>query len=149
MLDLFLEKHKDLAEPINSIIHSHIETYLSNIPFLKDVKESKLSVLATMCRFEAMDKDKVVFEENSPGDKLYILLNGMATVLAPQWVGDATALQQSLEWGSEKGDDKHKQNNNYRRYFSNSGNFVVASKGISNFSDYVVNTAVKLEILKP
>ena len=106
MLDLFLEKHKDLAEPINSIIHSHIETYLSNIPFLKDVKESKLSVLATMCRFEAMDKDKVVFEENSPGDKLYILLNGMATVLAPQWVGDATALQQSLEWGSEKGDDK-------------------------------------------
>lgn len=105
-LDSFLERHPDLAEPINSIINSHIETYLSNIPFLKDVKESKLSVLATMCRFEALDKEQIVFEENSPGDKLYILLNGLATVLAPQWIGNASALQQSFEWGSDRGDDK-------------------------------------------
>lgn len=106
LLDSFLERHQDLADPINSIIHSHIETYLSNIPFLKEVKESQLAVLATMCRFEALDKDQIVFEENSTGDKLFILLNGSATVLSPQWIGNATALQQSLEWGSDRGDDK-------------------------------------------
>ncbi len=105
-MDLFLGRHQDLAEPINSIIDSHIETYLSNIPFLKGVKESQLTVLATMCRFEALDKEQIVFEENSPGDKLYILLNGSATVLSPQWIGNATAFQQSLEWGSDRGDDK-------------------------------------------
>ena len=106
LMDAFLSRHKDLAEPINSIINSNIETYLAKIPFIKGVKESQLSVLATMCRFEALDKDQIVFEENSPGNKLYILLNGLATVLAPQWVGNATALQQSLEWGSDRGDDK-------------------------------------------
>ena len=33
-------------------------------------------------------------------------LHGKATLLAPQRVGEATALQQSLEWGSGKCDDK-------------------------------------------
>ena len=106
MLDSFLSKYQDLADPINAIIRSHIETLLSNIPFLKDVKESQLSVLATMCRYEALGENAIVFEENSPGDKLYILLNGAATVLSPQLVGNATTIQQSLEWGLDRGNDK-------------------------------------------
>lgn len=104
-LDKFLLKHKDLAGPINAIIDSHIETLLSNIPFLQGIKASQLSVLARMCRYEALDKDKVVFEENSPGNKLFILLNGEVTVLAPQSYRKATIIQQSLEWGSERGND--------------------------------------------
>ncbi len=106
LLDSFLSRYEYLAKPFNAIISSHIETLLSNIPFLSGVKESQLSVLAAMCRYEAVDKDKIVFEENSEGNKLYILLNGVATVIAPQWVGNATAIQQSLEWGSDRGDDK-------------------------------------------
>lgn len=102
----FLANHPELSSPINSILDSHIECYLGKIPFLRSVKESQLSVLAAMCRFEAMDENKIIFEENSPGSKLYILLHGEATVLAPQWIGDATTLQQSLEWGSVKCDDK-------------------------------------------
>ena len=108
--DSFLTKHPDLADPFNAIISSHIETYLSNISFLEGVKASKLSVLAAMCRYEALDADNTVFEENTPGDKLYILLNGVAAVLAPQWVGNATALQQSLEWGT-KGSEKERSEN--------------------------------------
>eukprot|EP00979_Chaetoceros_neogracilis_P018411 scaffold10584_cov211-Chaetoceros_neogracile.AAC.1 len=51
---------------------------------------TKLTVLATMCRYESLDANCTVFEENSPSDKLYIVLNGKSTVLAPQWVGNAT-----------------------------------------------------------
>ena len=105
-MNLFLQKHPELSCPINSILDSHIETYLGKIPFLKNVKASQLSVLAAMCRFEAMSENEVIFEEKSPGSKLYILLHGKATVLAPQWVGDATPLLQSLEWGSGKCEDK-------------------------------------------
>ncbi len=105
-LDKFLVRHKELADPINAIINSHIETILSQIPFLRDVKGTQLSVLARMCRYEALDKDEIVIEENSPGDKLYILLSGEATVLAPQWTGNATVIQQSLEWGTDRCDDK-------------------------------------------
>jgi len=106
-LNSFLAAHPDLSTAFNAMLGSHIETYLSNIPFLQGLKASKLSVLATMCRYEALDANSTVFEENTPGDKLYILLSGKATVLAPQWVGNATALQQSLEWGShnERNDD--------------------------------------------
>ena len=97
----FLVKYPELTEPFNAIIGSHIETYLSNIPFLESLQASKLSVLATMCRFEALEANQIVFEENTSGDKLYILLSGKATVLAPQWVGNATIMQQSMEWGVE------------------------------------------------
>ena len=88
--------HPKLSSPVNSILDSHIESYLRKIPFLKSVNESKLSVIAAMCRFKAMDKNTVIFEENSPGSKFYILLHDKATVLAPQQVGDTIALQQSL-----------------------------------------------------
>ena len=106
MYELISFDHPELNSPVNSIFDSHIESYFGKIPFLKSVNESKLSVLAAMCRFEAMDKNTVMFEENSPGSKLYILLHDKTTVLAPQQVGDTTALQQSLEWGSGKCDDK-------------------------------------------
>ena len=96
---MFMAAHPELSIPFNAIVSSHIETYLANIPFLRGLKSSKLSVLATMCRYEALDANCTVFEENSTGDKLYIVLSGKSTVLAPQWVGNATVLQQSLEWG--------------------------------------------------
>jgi len=104
----FLVKYPELTEPFNAIIGSHIETYLSNIPFLESLQASKLSVLATMCRFEALEANQIVFEENTSGDKLYILLSGKATVLAPQWVGNATIMQQSMEWGVEGSGNERK-----------------------------------------
>ena len=107
----FLSKYPELSDPFNAIISSHIETYLSNIPFLKDIKPSRLTLLATMCKYEALDSDQIVFQENTPGDKLYILLSGKASVLAPQWVGNATVLQQSLEWGAEKSENERDNNN--------------------------------------
>ena len=85
-MNTFLLNHPELSSPVNSILDSHIESYLGKIPFLKSVNESKLSVLAAMCRFEAMEKNTVIFEENSPGTKLHILLH-KATLLAPQCVG--------------------------------------------------------------
>lgn len=99
-LNSFLKKYPELSVPFNAIVSSHIETYLGKIPFLQDLKSSKLSVLATMCQYEAMDSDCTVFEENSVANKLYILLSGKATVLAPQYAGNSSLLQQSLEWGN-------------------------------------------------
>ena len=101
-LDKFIQNYPELAKSINSITHSHIENYLANIPFLQNVKDSQLNVLAAMCKYEALSKDQIVFEENSPGSKLYIILSGSVSILAPQWVGNATVLQQSLEWGKCK-----------------------------------------------
>ena len=98
-LEAFLDKYPELSCPFSAVISSHIETYLSNIPFLANVKQSKLVVLAAMCKYESLEADEVVFEENTPGDKLYIILSGSAKVLAPQqpWI----SIQQSLEWGNE------------------------------------------------
>ncbi len=83
----FLSKHTNLANPFDAILCSHIETYLANLPFLRGVQESKLSVLAAMCKYEALDANKVIFEENDAGNKLYILLNGAATISIqpPKW----------------------------------------------------------------
>lgn len=100
-LTWFLNKYPELSVPFNAIVSSHIETHLGKIPFLQDLKASKLSMLATMCQYEAMDSDCTVFEENTVANKLYILLSGKATVLAPpQWAGNSSPLQQSLEWGN-------------------------------------------------
>jgi CRP-like cAMP-binding protein len=101
-LKLFLTAYPELSTPFNTIVSSHIETYLANIPFLQQLTSTKLTVLATMCRYESLDANCTVFEENSPSDKLYIVLNGKSTVLAPQWVGNATVMQQSLEWGNQQ-----------------------------------------------
>lgn len=88
-LHSFLAKYSKLSDPFDAVVCSHIDSYLSKIPFLKGITPSKLCVLAAMCRYEALDADQVIFEENDPGDKLYILLNGSATVSvnAPQWPG--------------------------------------------------------------
>ena len=79
-LHSFLAKYSKLSDPFDAVMCSHIDSYLSNIPFLEGIKSSKLCVLAAMCRYEAFDTDQVIFEENDPGDKLYIILNGSATV---------------------------------------------------------------------
>lgn len=129
-LNSFLEKYPQLSYPFNAIISSHIETYLSKIPFLQDLKSSKLSVLATMCQYEALDSDCTVFEENTVADKLYILLSGKATVLAPQWAGGYSLLQQSLEWGNY--DDR-----------CNNSNVIVAGL---NSGDYFGETSLFVNI---
>lgn len=105
----FLAKYPELAEPFNAIIGSTIENHLAKITFLKGLRVSKLSLLAKMCKFEALEANQMVVEENTPGDKLFILVSGRATVLAPQWVGNATVLQQSMELGVERGEQKRKR----------------------------------------
>ncbi len=83
----FLSKHTNLTNPFDAVLCSHIETYLANLPFLRGVQESKLSVLAAMCKYEALDANTVIFEENDAGNKLYILLHGVATISVqpPKW----------------------------------------------------------------
>ena len=102
LLDEFLKKYQHLNGPINSIISSQIEKHLMALPFLKGVKASQINVLAAMCRYEALDENQIIFEENTTGSKFYIILSGSASVLVPQGGGNATALQQSLEWGTDE-----------------------------------------------
>eukprot|EP00594_Rhizosolenia_setigera_P019378 CAMPEP_0178957334 /NCGR_PEP_ID=MMETSP0789-20121207/10849_1 /TAXON_ID=3005 /ORGANISM="Rhizosolenia setigera, Strain CCMP 1694" /LENGTH=658 /DNA_ID=CAMNT_0020639557 /DNA_START=425 /DNA_END=2397 /DNA_ORIENTATION=+ len=82
MLQQFLEEHPKLKEPINAILKSDIQNSLRNLPFLHDTKESQINLLAAMCRYEAFDENQIVFEENSAGSKLFMVLDGVATVIA-------------------------------------------------------------------
>jgi len=82
LLEKFLEKHPELAEPINKIMKSDIQNLLSPLPFLQVVKDTQLRLLAAMCRYEAYDANQIVFEEHSKGSKLFIVLDGEANILS-------------------------------------------------------------------
>jgi CRP-like cAMP-binding protein len=82
MLENFCTAHPELSKTIYEICTSHIEDRLQSIPFLQNVSKSKLAVLAAMCRYEAFDSDKTVFEEDSSADKLYVILSGVVQVIA-------------------------------------------------------------------
>ncbi|KAL7467818.1 hypothetical protein ACHAXS_008058 [Conticribra weissflogii] len=119
-LDKFNRAHPALSQPIHAISNSQIEDRLETIPFLKEVSKTKLGVLAAMCRYEAFENNQVVFEENSKADKLYLVLSGVAKVIAknpippqppssteePSTKGRISerfvALQRSLECSSDK-----------------------------------------------
>ncbi len=82
LLENFCSAHPELSKNINEICTSHIEDRLQSIPFLQNVSKSKLAVLSAMCRYEAIDSDKMVFEEDSLADKLYLILSGVVQVVA-------------------------------------------------------------------
>mmetsp|Transcript_3969 Transcript_3969/g.6107 ORF Transcript_3969/g.6107 Transcript_3969/m.6107 type:complete len:615 (+) Transcript_3969:62-1906(+) len=81
-LNDFTAVHPELAAPIKAICISSIEDRLLTISFLEGIPRSKLNVLAAMCRYEAFDANQVVFNENSVGTKLYLVLSGTALVVA-------------------------------------------------------------------
>ena len=76
----FLSRNIAYTAPISAITSTMISDKLSKIPFLCEVKESQLNVLAAMCRYEAIDTGQAVFEEGSLGSKLYIVLDGEVSV---------------------------------------------------------------------
>uniref|UniRef100_A0A7S2KVM8 Cyclic nucleotide-binding domain-containing protein n=1 Tax=Leptocylindrus danicus TaxID=163516 RepID=A0A7S2KVM8_9STRA len=113
-LQAFLQRNPLLSSPIKAITDTMIFDNLSKIPFLRDVKESQMSVLAAMCRYEAIDGDMTVFEEGTFGSKLYIILVGEVSVHAGSDPSTPTgksrkarALRRSLELQS----DPHDENN--------------------------------------
>ena len=104
-LDKFSKNHPELSKPIVEILHTSIEDRLSSMmtPF-QEISKSKLSVLAAMCRYEAFDSNTVVFEEDSDADKLFLVISGVAQVIAKSKVADSfgsteqsVTLQRSLE----------------------------------------------------
>ena len=81
-LDRFNKAHPELSKPFEAICTSQIEDLLLTIPFLQEVTRSKLGVFATMCRYEAFDSGEIVFEEDSQASKLFLVLSGLAKVVA-------------------------------------------------------------------
>lgn len=81
-VDSFTSGHPELSTVVASIISTQIEDKLLQIPFLQPVPSSKVSVLAAMCRYEAFDSNQTVFEHDDKADKLYLILNGVAQVIA-------------------------------------------------------------------
>ena len=71
-----------LSRPIVEICTSQIEDRLLTIPFLREVPKSKVGVLAAMCRYEAFDAGRTVFDEGEDADKLFLVLGGAAQVTA-------------------------------------------------------------------
>ncbi|KAL7525496.1 hypothetical protein ACHAXR_001031, partial [Thalassiosira sp. AJA248-18] len=116
-LDKFSKTHPELSKPIVQICTTQIEDRLLTIPFLQEIPKSKLSVLAAMCRYEAFDSGQTVFEEDSDADKLFLVLNGVAQVVAksepasfrsklsessPAFSEQSVALQRSLECSGDR-----------------------------------------------
>ena len=81
-LNKFSQTHPELSKPIVQICTLQIEDRLLSVPFLQNISKSKLSVLAAMCRYEAYDTNTVVFEEDDSADKLFLVLSGVAQVIA-------------------------------------------------------------------
>jgi adenylate kinase len=81
-LDMFSKAHPDLSKPIVEILNTQIEDRLLAVPFLREIPNSKLSVLAAMCRYEAFESNQIVFEEDSAADRLFLVLSGVAQVVA-------------------------------------------------------------------
>ncbi|KAL9187931.1 hypothetical protein ACHAXT_006309 [Thalassiosira profunda] len=83
-LNGFAKNHPEL--PIVECLNISIEDRLLSLPFLRaanpEIPPSKLSVLAAMCRYEAFDVGETVFQEGSDADKLFLVLSGVAKVIA-------------------------------------------------------------------
>jgi adenylate kinase len=117
-LDKFSKAHAELSKPIVAICETQIEDRLLSVPFLREIPKSKLTVLAAMCRYEAYESGQIVFEEDSHADKLFLVLSGVAQVVAkpelassirsvpsesPQAVPEqAVALKRSLECSCDR-----------------------------------------------
>ena len=117
-LDKFSKAYPELSKPIVAICTTQIEARLLSVPFLREISKSKLTVLAAMCRYEAYESGQIVFEEDSHADKLFLVLSGVAQVVAkpelassirsvpsesPQAVPEqAVALKRSLECSCDR-----------------------------------------------
>ncbi|KAL3821971.1 hypothetical protein ACHAXA_004459 [Cyclostephanos tholiformis] len=117
-LDKFSKAHPDLSKPIVDILNSQIEDRLLSMPFLREIPQSKLGVLAAMCRYEAFESNRIVFDEDSAADRLFLVLSGIAQVVAkpelassirnapfesPQAISEKTvALKRSLECSCDR-----------------------------------------------
>ncbi|KAL3789922.1 hypothetical protein HJC23_010607 [Cyclotella cryptica] len=117
-LDNFIKNHPNLTTVIENITTTQIEDKLLLMPFLQHVPPSKLCVFAAMCRYEALDSGQTVFEEDDQAEKLYLVLSGVAQVIAKEtpatrvlhaiaskknlFSEQSVALQRSLECSCQK-----------------------------------------------
>jgi CRP-like cAMP-binding protein len=117
LLDSFITSHPELSSTIASISATQIEDKLLAIPFLESVPPRKISVLAAMCQYEAFDSRQVIFDQDDKADKLYLVLDGVAQVIAKEsptsrglhamtskkemYAEASVALQRSLECSSK------------------------------------------------
>lgn len=84
----FMKEHESLRSLMQQIVQSDIGNYLSPLPFLKGIKESQISLLAAMCKYEAFDGKATLFNQGDEGDKLYIILSGQSDVTLQKDGGD-------------------------------------------------------------
>ncbi len=53
-----------------------------------DLTDTQLELIAAICQERTFDKDKLIFEENSPGNEMYVIMDGeVAIELDPTLVG--------------------------------------------------------------
>uniref|UniRef100_A0A7S1BBP2 Cyclic nucleotide-binding domain-containing protein n=1 Tax=Corethron hystrix TaxID=216773 RepID=A0A7S1BBP2_9STRA len=79
-VEKFLENKQKLRLSLQAITENRIKDYLAKISMLQSIRETQYDVLAAMCRYEAVQKDTVIFSEGDPGRKLYIIVAGSVSV---------------------------------------------------------------------
>jgi CRP-like cAMP-binding protein/HEAT repeat protein len=64
------EENRDMLSAIEKII------FLKEVSFFQNMSVEQLKVLATICEEQVFVEDQVIFEENDPGDALYVVVQG-------------------------------------------------------------------------
>ncbi|GMI08839.1 hypothetical protein TrRE_jg2152 [Triparma retinervis] len=115
----FLKTHESLRPLMQQIVKSDISNYLAPLPFLKNIKESQISLLAAMCKYEAFEEKATLFNQGDEGDKLFIILSGQT---------DVTIGKTGLDEGQAEETDSDGRARQFRKSFN-------ATKNGELFSD--------------
>ena len=78
----FLKANPESAKVLSMVQNQRIATFLRGLPFMADVRDGQVNLLAGMCRYEALPPGRVIVSEGESGDKLYIIIAGSCRVCA-------------------------------------------------------------------
>lgn len=80
-----------IKQKVEKMTNSVIFDALESLPFLIGMKKTQLTMLAGMCRYEAVGEGENIFCEGDRGDKLYIVLSGECSVHVKETLTDGGA----------------------------------------------------------
>lgn len=69
-----------------------ITSILKQADIFDDLTDTQLELIASVCQEQRFERDAVIFEENTPGDVLYVIVDGEVDIeVDPRSIGKADA----------------------------------------------------------
>lgn len=72
--DRISEENHEMLSAIEKII------FLKEVSFFQNMSVEQLKVLATVCEEQVFEEDQVIFQENDPGDALFVVVQGRVAI---------------------------------------------------------------------